>query len=183
MQRPSSPTGAVLTYTLPAATDMADPAPAVSCTPTSGSTVPAGTTTVTCTATDRTGNSASGSFVVEVRYVASVAWTVRWGEPVATTGATFVANPGRTVPVKVEIFADGVEQTHGHATFELSTCGGQALGALDLAWDGGRWAAHLDTGRLGGPGCYRVTATLGGAPAGSFGLELRGSETRAARRS
>ncbi len=169
----TSPTGATLTYALPTATDVADPAPAVTCSPASGSTVPVGATTVTCTATDATGNSASGSFAVDVRYVTPTAWSVRWGEPVATSGSTFVANPGRTVPVKVEIFADGVEQSHGDATLELATCDGGSLGALDLGWDGGRWAAHLDTGRLGGPGCYEVTATLDGHAAGSFRLDLR----------
>lgn len=170
----TNPAGATLTYAHPTASDLADPAPVVSCAPTSSSTVPVGTTTVTCTATDATGNSASGSFTVDVRSIASAAWTVRWGEPVATTGATFVAKPGRTVPVKVEIFADGVEQTHGDASLSLAACGGGAIGALRLAWDGGRWTAHLDTRRLGGPGCYEVTATLDGTAAGAFRLELRG---------
>jgi hypothetical protein len=49
-----------------AATDNADPSPAVSCTPSSGSTFPLGSTTVTCTATDNAGNTSSASFVVTV---------------------------------------------------------------------------------------------------------------------
>ena len=50
----TSPTGATVTYPLPAATDPDDStAPAVTCTPASGSAFPIGTTTVTCTATDR----------------------------------------------------------------------------------------------------------------------------------
>src|SRR5205823_4127301 len=50
----TSPQGAVVTYTSPTATDESgdNPAPSVSCTPTSGSTFPIGTTKVTCTATD-----------------------------------------------------------------------------------------------------------------------------------
>jgi hypothetical protein len=40
---------------------------ALGCTPPSGSVFPIGTTTVTCKATDATGNSGSGSFKVRVR--------------------------------------------------------------------------------------------------------------------
>ena len=152
----TSPAGATVTWTA-TATDAEDvPPPTPACSPASGSTFALGLTTVECSVTDSGGATASGSFVVDVRAVASVAWSVRWGEPVATTGAPFVANAGRTIPVKVEIFADGVEQSHGNATLEVMTCGGDAVGALDLGWDGGRWTAHLDTGRLAGPGCYQV---------------------------
>jgi len=50
----TSPSGATVTYPLPAATDPDDTTPpAVACTPPSGSAFPIGTTTVTCTATDR----------------------------------------------------------------------------------------------------------------------------------
>ena len=43
-----------------------DPYPTVACTPESGSYFPVGSTTVTCTATDRSGNVATGSFAVHV---------------------------------------------------------------------------------------------------------------------
>jgi hypothetical protein len=50
----TSPSGATVTYPLPAATDPDDATPpSVACTPPSGSVFPIGTTTVTCTATDR----------------------------------------------------------------------------------------------------------------------------------
>ena len=49
-------------------TDAFDPAPVLNCSPASGSTFPAGTTTVTCTATDASGNSASATFEVSVGY-------------------------------------------------------------------------------------------------------------------
>lgn len=61
----TSPAGAEVTFT-PIARDDRDPFPIVSCTPPSGSTFPLGTTTVTCTATDASGNSASCSFTVTV---------------------------------------------------------------------------------------------------------------------
>ena len=57
--------GAVVGYSA-SAVDDTDGAVAVSCVPPSGSTFPIGTTTVTCTATDTSGNSASGSFDVRV---------------------------------------------------------------------------------------------------------------------
>lgn len=62
----TSPAGAVVTYTNPTATDNADPAPVVTCVPPSGSTFPLGTTVVTCTATDASGNHASSTFKVKV---------------------------------------------------------------------------------------------------------------------
>jgi hypothetical protein len=50
----TSPSGATVTYPLPAATDPDDTTPpTVACSPPSGSVFPIGTTTVTCTATDR----------------------------------------------------------------------------------------------------------------------------------
>jgi hypothetical protein len=48
------------------AADDRDPNPTVTCTPASGSFFPVGATTVTCAATDRSGNSATGTFVVRV---------------------------------------------------------------------------------------------------------------------
>ena len=48
------------------ASDAADPAPVVSCSPASGFSFPVAATPVTCTATDASGNSATGSFTVTV---------------------------------------------------------------------------------------------------------------------
>ena len=62
----TTPAGAVATYTVTAVDAIDGPVAAV-CAPASGSTFPLGTTTVTCTATDAHGNTASGSFTVQVR--------------------------------------------------------------------------------------------------------------------
>jgi hypothetical protein len=62
------PGGAVVTYEV-TATDAVDPNPTVSCSPPSGSLFPIGDTTVACTATDASGNSAEGSFSVHVQGV------------------------------------------------------------------------------------------------------------------
>jgi hypothetical protein len=59
--------GAAVTYTNPTASDIVDGSVPVSCVPASGSVFALGSTTVTCTATDRSGNTASpGTFIVKV---------------------------------------------------------------------------------------------------------------------
>lgn len=57
----TSPAGTPVAFEV-TATDNTDPNPVVECTPPSGATFPIGTTTVTCTATDASGNVAEGSF-------------------------------------------------------------------------------------------------------------------------
>ena len=61
----TSAAGAAVTFSA-SATDDIDPAPVVMCTPPSGSTFPLGSTSVTCTATDASGNSGQGAFTVTV---------------------------------------------------------------------------------------------------------------------
>ncbi|HET9909844.1 MAG TPA: HYR domain-containing protein, partial [Anaerolineales bacterium] len=63
----TSASGASVTYTNPTTSDIVDGTGVASCSPASGSTFALGNTTVTCTATDSHGNSASStSFVVHV---------------------------------------------------------------------------------------------------------------------
>ena len=62
----TSAAGAMVNFVV-TATDDVDPHPSVSCDHTSGSTFPIGSTTVTCTATDISGNLATKSFTVVVR--------------------------------------------------------------------------------------------------------------------
>ncbi|HXJ21852.1 MAG TPA: HYR domain-containing protein [Polyangia bacterium] len=64
----TSKSGAKVTYTTPTATDAVDGNRAVTCTPASGSTFPINKTTVTCTATDKHGNTATTTFTVWVQY-------------------------------------------------------------------------------------------------------------------
>lgn len=58
--------GAPGSYTAPTATDAVDGSRPVTCAPASGSTFPIGTTTVTCSASDLSGHSASTTFAVSV---------------------------------------------------------------------------------------------------------------------
>ncbi len=62
----TSAAGAVVSYTAATAMDLVDANPSVGCKPPSGSTFPVGTTTVTCTATDASGNSTTKQFTVTV---------------------------------------------------------------------------------------------------------------------
>jgi hypothetical protein len=59
--------GTVVTFATPTATDICDASPSVMCVPASGSKFPLGTTTVTCTATDASGNASTTTFNVTVR--------------------------------------------------------------------------------------------------------------------
>jgi hypothetical protein len=63
----AGPTGAIVSYTPPTATDTVDGTDTVSCTPSSGGTFALGSTSVSCSATDAHGNAASTSFGVTVR--------------------------------------------------------------------------------------------------------------------
>jgi hypothetical protein len=175
----ADPTGRAVTFASPTATDVVDAAPGVACAPASGSWFAAGTTVVRCTATDASGNTSSGTFSVTVQVVATHVASAIWLEPVAG-GSTFEANRGRTIPIKVRLFVDGVERTSGDAALRLTPCGGGSAIVLPLEWGSGRWNHALDTSMLGA-GCYQVDAVTGGLNAGSFTLELRGVEaTKAA---
>lgn len=58
--------GAQVLYALPGVSDNEDPEPTSTCTPRPGATFPIGTTTVTCTARDASGNTSPGTFTVTV---------------------------------------------------------------------------------------------------------------------
>jgi hypothetical protein len=63
----TGPMGATVSYPAPTATDVVDGPVAVACTPASGSAFALGTTAVTCSATDKAGNTASRTFTVTVQ--------------------------------------------------------------------------------------------------------------------
>ena len=98
----SGPT--VVSYPAATATDAVTANPVISCSPASGSTFPAGPTTVSCTATDGAGNASSGSFTVTVAVVDTTPPAVTVPAPISTeatqaTGAvvTFSASASDTV--------------------------------------------------------------------------------------
>jgi hypothetical protein len=71
----TSPAGALATFH-PTASDLVSGSETVICTPASGSTFPLGTTTVTASAQDAIGNTATGSFTVTVRDTTSPVLTL-----------------------------------------------------------------------------------------------------------
>lgn len=110
------PDGARVVYAKPVATDEADLHVAVVCAPASGSIFPAGTTRVTCTATDNSGNTAAVSFNVTVRD--TIAPTVKIQRPDAA-----VYNVGQRVVANYSCKDDGL----GIASCTGTTADGAAI--------------------------------------------------------
>lgn len=167
----------VVSWTDPIATDVVDGAPAVACDPASGTSFPVGTTTVGCMATDASGNVSRATFDVRVAAQPEppVETDAVWHEPLTADASSFVANRGRTIPVRVSIMVDGVARATGAAALRIDPCGGGVAHLLDLAYSGGRWVTAIDTAPLAGP-CHTVTAVIDGIDAGALRLELRGGE-------
>ncbi|MBI3328176.1 MAG: HYR domain-containing protein, partial [Nitrospinae bacterium] len=88
----TSASGKVVTYTA-TATDAVDGSRPVACTPASGSTFPVGTTTVTCSASDTRGNTATGSFTVTVIQQFTLSVTVT-GTGSVTSNPVGISCPG-----------------------------------------------------------------------------------------
>lgn len=97
----TSASGATVSYTKPTATDVVDPDPGVACSPASGSTFPPGETTVTCTATDDSGNQGASSFKVVVRFAP---WDFL--APIDTNKVLNSMKAGSTAPIKWRV-SDG----------------------------------------------------------------------------
>jgi HYR domain len=163
------PTGVLLEYALPTATDDVDLSPVVACDPAPGSVVPLGTTAVDCVASDASGNEAAGSFGVVVHLA-----TVEWGDPVGSDGVLEV-NGGRNLPLKARAWVDG-QAVSGPAAFEVLTCGASSdwpETAVDATWQASpeRWMAGLDTTGLA-PGCHAVRLVQGASVLGAFTLQV-----------
>ena len=162
--------GTVLDYALPTATDDQEPAPGLACDPAPGALVPVGSTMVSCTATDATGNATSATFEVVVHLA-----TLEWGDPVGDGPLT--VSLGRSVPVKATVWLDGVALA-GPATFEVSSCDAGLVAAgpervVEATWqlDAGRWMSVIDTTGLT-LGCHAVGLVHDGLSFGSFTLQV-----------
>ncbi len=185
----TSDSSAVVTYATPGATDDIDPSPVVACVPPSGSAFPLGVTTVTCTATDATGNSASGTFSVTVEHVTALTGT--WGRPLADGVPALVGHAGRTVPLKLDIRAGSaaqgpsdisaptlvVERLDGCAADAATT---SSLAGGTFAWTNGGWQLNLDTSGLGG--CVRVSARVAGVAVAAAIIRLEPDAVAARRK-
>jgi len=165
------PYGAALAYAMPTATDDRDPALTVACDPPPGALAPVGASSVTCSATDETGNSSSSTFPVLVHLTA-----VAWDEPVGE-GSWLMVHGNRTIPVKLRVWFDGVPVTTGAPELMVSSCGDALAATMERSVpvsyqvDSARWMGHLPTSGLA-PGCHRVELHAGGVTLGGFSLEL-----------
>jgi hypothetical protein len=90
--------GSRVTYAA-TASDGVDPAPAVVCSPASGTTFPLGSTVATCAATDGSGNRAQASFPIRV--------TVAWSNLLAPIDLAGLASFLRGLPVPVQFTLTG----------------------------------------------------------------------------
>src|SRR4051812_6818280 len=167
--------GAVVTFGAPSARDVVDGSPWVGCAPASGSTFAVGTTTVTCTATDASGNHSSASFSVAVTLLRLGAI---FDEPVGDARVVPVSN-GRTVPVKFRLTRNGEELRSGEVWLWAADCDGAgAARAVRAEWQNGRWMAHLET--TDAPtGCATITVRSGGLVYGGFQLQAEATPVKA----
>jgi len=169
---PTGASGAAVTYSAATATDAVDSSVSVVCTPASGSTFAIGTTTVECSATDDSGNTASNTFKVTVTPFT----TNGFFKPVDMGTIINTAKGGSTVPLKFEVFGGTTEMTNtavikSYTQQKISCTSGptDAVGTLSttgntgLRYDttSGQFIANWKT-----PGqantCWKVTVTLQG---------------------
>ncbi|BCT91812.1 hypothetical protein LYSHEL_08360 [Lysobacter helvus] len=134
---------AVVTYTLPVATDLVDASVTVVCVQASGSTFAAGSTTINCTATDDYGNASTSSFHVNVNF----AFT-GFFKPIDNLPVVNVVKAGQAIPVK---FALGGNQ--GLAIFAagfpksiVMTCNGAVQDAVEETVTAGGSSLSYDAG-------------------------------------
>jgi hypothetical protein len=169
----TSSNGATIVYTAPTANDIVDANPDVSCSPASGSVAPVGDSWVNCTARDSRGNTATSRFPVHITLLTTDTWSATWEEPIGPP-AQVTANAGRTLPVKLRIYLNGVEIVTGTAFLRIVPCAGPPPTVETPLTFGGRWTGKIDTAVLTGD-CYRVAVIAGTAEAGSFRLDLVGA--------
>ncbi|MGZ4416169.1 MAG: HYR domain-containing protein [Gaiellaceae bacterium] len=145
------------------ATDDRDPNPTVTCTPQSGSLFSVGTTTVNCQAKDRSGNVATGSFLVNVYAPLQFGLTISGQGMVSSkTGAATISgtlNCSRAIPVDL---SGTVKQLVANRVYVTGTFSVH----VNCAAPSTSWNTTLtgDNGKFGG-GSANVTVD-------AFGCEL-----------
>ncbi|WP_322759359.1 PxKF domain-containing protein, partial [Frankia sp. Cr2] len=119
----TGPAGAVVTYAV-SATDATDGATTLACDKPAGAMFPLGTTVVICTATDRAGNTANGSFMITVSY----SWS-NVLQPVNADGSS-IFKIGSTVPVTFALTGASAGVTNAVATFSYAKYSTTVLGSV-----------------------------------------------------
>ena len=162
IQVESSDGAGVVVYYYVSVSDDRDQNPTLSCSPPSGSTFPVGSTTVTCQASDRSGNVAEGTFQVEVLPVLAFDMTIDKTAVIDRTGQVTVSGTvscSRPLPVEVggslkQLFANRV------------TISGTISTHVDCAAPQTRWSA-VTIGSNGNFAAGNATAS-----ATAYGCEL-----------
>lgn len=127
----TSVNGAVVTFTLPMATDLCDLNPVVVCVPPSGSLFAPGTTTVTCTATDHVGLKDSYKFTVNVRTARETIMDVKASlQAFLPTGHAMTNRLIKDACRRLEKSLDDAFWING---FTLTDFGGQEFGGVEKA--------------------------------------------------
>jgi outer membrane protein assembly factor BamB len=143
------------------ASDDRDPNPTVSCSPASGSFFAVGDTTVTCTATDASGNQASGSFTVHVLPLLQLGLTVdRSGSVSAKTGVATLSGTvacSRAIGVNVsgtlsQLFANRVTISGSFST-GVSCSAPSVRWSASVSGSNGNFAAGRASASVDASGC------------------------------
>lgn len=137
------------------------------CTPASGSVLPVGTTTATCTATDNAGNVATGTFPIKVTY----AFT-GFFQPVDMGGVVNTVKAGSAVPIKFKLGGyQGMNILAPNAPVSApNACGGSdapieetvTAGGSSLTWDAtaGQYVYVWKTSNFWSGQCRTFSLTL-----------------------
>jgi hypothetical protein len=165
----TSAAGAPVGYTA-SAEDLVDGAVTPSCSPASGSTFAPGTTTVTCTATDAHGNTATGTFTVTV----SFHWNGFFA-PVDNDGVLNIVKGGQTVPLKWNVpdgsggWISSLDVVQSLSAVETTCSSSATVDVLEVTATGGtslrydataqQYIHNWQTPKAAG-NCYRVSVTL-----------------------
>ena len=148
-QEATSRQGAIVGFTV-SARDLVDGPVNVACTPQSGSTFPIGSTTVSCSATDRAGNTGSSTFDVVVTHTAG---------PVITVPGMITAEATGPAGAQVDYSVSAYDVVDGPATASCSPASGSmfTLGTTTVSCSASDEAGNMGYGRF----AIRVADTIG----------------------
>ena len=114
--------GATVNYPAITATDRVDPNVSISCSPSSGSLFPVGTTTVSCSARDASGNSATASFKVVVNPPPAPPPPPRNPPPGVVANGHYAGTTSQGQPIRFSISADGFSIATASFSFGDESC-------------------------------------------------------------
>jgi photosystem II stability/assembly factor-like uncharacterized protein len=182
----TSTSGAKVTYKSPTATDAVDGVRPVTCALASGSTFPINKTTVTCSASDKSGNSSTATFTVWVQYQAPGDGTF-FLIPIRSNGSSIFPIGPLPLPVRFRLTGASAGITTLVATFAETKTSSSILGTANdvsdetvsdtgttfiyrplLQWYAYRWKTSNQT-----QGTYQIKADLGDGVVHQINVSLK----------